>query len=108
MLGVNANNSSSMNRSSFLDGVSKRNHSQNFIIHKCHELIDNSSNEIVERRGYCVSFLATHESVDANGRIFISGSVMNELVCHNKVKKKIVYNETVFFKDSWCVSNDCN
>ncbi len=89
---------SSLNRSSFLDGVSKRNHSQNFIIHKCHELNDNSSNETVEGRGYCNSFLASDGSVDAYGRIFISGSVMNELVRHSKVKKKIVYDETVFFQ----------
>ncbi len=77
----------STNRSSFLDGVSKQNHSVNFIIQDCHELNYNSSNETVEGRGYCVSFLASDGSVDANGRIFICGSVMNELVCHNKVKK---------------------
>ncbi len=77
---------SGMNRSSFLHEV-----------HICHELNDNSSNETVEGRKYCVSFLPSDGSVDANGKFFIGGSVMNELICHNKMKNKCVYDKIVIF-----------
>ncbi len=59
------------------------------------------SNEIFEGRGYWVSILTSEETVDGEGRVFISGSVRNKLVYHSKAKKKFVYYETLFFKDSW-------
>ncbi len=58
-----------------------------------------SSNEIAEGRKSCVSLLTSDARSDRKERVFISGSVLNEVVCHNKVKKKCMYDETVFFKD---------
>ncbi len=43
-------------------------------------------------------FLVSDGSVDVSGRIFISGSVMNELVCHNKVKKNLCMMKLFFSK----------
>ncbi len=62
---------------------------------------DTNNNTIIEGRGYCVSFFNSDGTIEGDGRVFISGLVMNELVCHNKVIKKFVNDKKVFFKDSW-------
>ncbi len=60
---------------------------------------------VSEGRVFCVSFLKNDTSIDAESKCFISGNVMNEMICHNMRKMKFVYDETIFYNGAWSSTN---
>ncbi len=69
--------------------------SQNFILHRiC--LMDGKSQDTIETRLYCITFLLIDGYEDCNwSRIWVMGKVVNMLITHKNKTKKYVYDETV-------------
>ena len=57
---------------------------------------------MIENMNYCVTFLSKEgKGVPRRERIWVTGTIMSDLVTHKNKKLKFVYDETIHFQKGW-------
>ena len=74
----------------------------NFVIHEASEVFESGGRNVIENMNFCVTFLSKEgKGVPRRERIWVTGTIMSDLVTHKNKKLKFVYDETINFQKGW-------